>query len=337
MGNKIVRTICQFTDSPNQSDAEKLKRLQSKFESAGFEVQTIRVCTNQKDFKSARESLGDKEIRLSIGSKTLAEAQELLPEFHSAYNIHFNVELAKAYLDLRYIELLFDIIKHNAANTFNFTYIINGVPTPYFPSALYRENGFAVGLQSTDLAENVSSLQEWFEKMKELWLEVSELMADEPDFLGIDSSIAPLFQGKSSLINFVKRLKHSFDATVTSDIYTQMTEWIKTQNPKPYGLNGLMLPCLEDFELADEYARGGFSIERNMFLSLHSGLGIDTYPIGVDERPERVLEILKLVQALSNKYQKPLAARFVSDGKARVGELTSFQNQYLKDILVRQL
>ena len=98
-----------------------------------------------------------------------------------------------------------------------------------------------------------------------------------------------------------------------------------------------MFPCLEDFELASEYEKGNFPIERNIFLSLHSGLGIDTYPIGIDESKDRVLEILSLLQGLSNKYKKPLSARFVSDGKARIGEKTDFKNQYLKDVVIRRL
>lgn len=98
-----------------------------------------------------------------------------------------------------------------------------------------------------------------------------------------------------------------------------------------------MFPCLEDFELADEFEKGNFTVERNIYLSLHSGLGIDTYPIGIDESPQRVLEILKLIQGLSNKYNKPLSTRFVSDGKAKIGQKTDFQNQYLKDVVVRKL
>ena len=98
-----------------------------------------------------------------------------------------------------------------------------------------------------------------------------------------------------------------------------------------------MLPCLEDFELADEYEKGNFSIERNIFLSLHSGLGIDTYPIGINESHEKVLNILKLVQGLSNKYKKPFSVRFVSDSKAKIGDKTDFQNQYLKDVTIREL
>ncbi len=98
-----------------------------------------------------------------------------------------------------------------------------------------------------------------------------------------------------------------------------------------------MFPCLEDFELAEEYDQGNFSIERNVYLSLHSGVGIDTYPIGIDESPARVFEILVLLREFSEKYGKPLSARFVSDGKARLGERTDFRNPYLKDVIVRPL
>ena len=94
---------------------------------------------------------------------------------------------------------------------------------------------------------------------------------------------------------------------------------------------------MEDFELADEYTAGNFSIERNMFLAMHCGLGVDTYPIGVDAAPERIQEVLMLLQGLSAKYGKPLLARFVSDGRAKTGELTDFGNPYLQDVVVRRL
>jgi hypothetical protein len=128
-----------------------------------------------------------------------------------------------------------------------------------------------------------------------------------------------------------------FSRSVTTDVYLRIARFIHEANPKRVGLCGLMFPCLEDFELAAEYEQGNFPIERNAFLSLHSGLGIDSYPIGVDERPERIVEVLTLVQGLSNKYMKPLSARFVSDGKANIGQLTHFGNPYLKDVVVRPL
>jgi len=108
-------------------------------------------------------------------------------------------------------------------------------------------------------------------------------------------------------------------------------------NIKKVGLCGLMFPCLEDFEFAELYEQDKFSIERNMFLSLHFGLGIDTYPIGIDENPKRVVEILNLVRDFSKKYNKKLSVRFVSDGKAKIGEKTDFKNQYLKNVIIKSL
>ncbi len=181
------------------------------------------------------------------------------------------------------------------------------------------------------------NVAEWLEKMKIVWGEIDSLLKSVDGYLGIDSSIAPLFQDSSSLVNFIKRLGLNFSHSATTDIYTTISKFIKENNPKPIGLCGLMFPCLEDFELAEEYEKGNFNIERNIFLSLHSGLGIDTYPIAVNQDEKRVVEILKLVQQLSNKYEKPLSARFVSDGKAKIGEKTDFKNQYLKNVIIREL
>jgi uncharacterized protein (UPF0210 family) len=173
--------------------------------------------------------------------------------------------------------------------------------------------------------------------MKAVWSELDSICSSEEGFLGVDTSIAPLFSGRGSFIDFIKRMGHDFSRSVTTDVYLRITRFINEAYTKKVGQCGLMFPCLEDFELAAEYEQGNFPIERNAFLSLHSGLGIDSYPIGIDERPERIAEVLTLLQGLSSKYQKPLSARFVSDGKAGIGQLTHFENPYLKDVVVRPL
>ena len=253
-------------------------------------------------------------------------------------DISFNLDLTEGQITERDVEVLFEIIKNKASKTFNFAYVFNNPPSsPFFPSGSYSQNGFSVGLQPTDLSETCRTLEEWLERMKSLWQEIDLLLKPVDGYLGIDSSIAPLFQGHSSFINFIKRLGFDFSGSATTDVYTRISKFIKQNNPKPIGLCGLMFPCLEDFELAEEYEKGNFNIERNIFLSLHSGLGIDTYPIGVNQNQERVVKILRLLQNLSNKYRKPLSARFVSDGKAKIGEKTDFRNQYLKDVIVSEL
>ncbi|MFH1744910.1 MAG: DUF711 family protein [bacterium] len=256
----------------------------------------------------------------------------------SCKDTSFNLDLTEKQITENDVEILFEIIKNGANKTFNFSYVFNNPPSsPFFPSGSYYQNGFSIGLQPTDLSRDCKNVAEWLEKMKGVWEETNLLLKPIDGYLGIDSSIAPLFQGSSSLVNFVKRLGLDFNHSATTDIYTIISKFIKENNPKPIGLCGLMFPCLEDFELAEEYEKGNFNIERNIFLSLHSGLGIDTYPIAVNQSKERVVEILKLLQQLSNKYKKPLSARFVSDGKAKIGEKTDFNNQYLKDVVVREL
>lgn len=336
--NKIVRTVCTFTSEPSSSSIDLLDEVVSKLESSGYMVQTKRVASTFEKIEQLLD-LSQKGIDyIGVGNVDLEQTDQLMPKFYDDKALSFNMELADKEITSEHVDVLQQIIANNASKTFGFTYTFNNAPSsPYFPSAVYEKNGFTVGLQPTDLSENCTTLEQWLDNMKQVWEEIAELFADESDFLGIDSSIAPLFEGHSSFINFVKRLGLSFDQTTTTDMYTTITKFIKEQNPKPVGLCGMMLPCAEDFELTAEYEAGNFSIERNIYLSLHSGLGIDTYPIGVDEKPERILEILKLLQSLSNKYSKPLSARFVSDGKAKVGEKSDFQDQYLKDCVVRAL
>lgn len=338
MKNAIVRSVCYFDKHPQKETVSNVYTVAKKLAGAGYVVQTKRICSPFESPDAIEDRLDDHEILLSVGSLSFQNAVEMLPLFYKTKTVSFTVDLTKEFIDVSHVNILRDVIKHKPDLTFRFAYVFNNRPlSPYFPSAVYERDGFALGLQPTDLAEGCNSLEEWFSAMQTNWRKLYELFSGDQRFLGIDTSIAPLFEGSSSLIHFIKRLGFSFSESVTTDIYVQITNFLQANNPKPVGLCGLMMPCLEDFELAKEYEEGNFSLERNMFLSLHCGLGIDTYPIGVDENPKRIVQILQLVQGLSNKYKKPLSARFVSDGKAKIGERTNFQNEYLQDVVIRPL
>lgn len=336
--NKVIRTICYFTNNPNNEILERIDSLSGKLTNLGYSIQTKRVCSPAENIKVLENKISDKSILLSAGTIDFNRAFNQLEDFYLTNNTNYNVDLTSVDISESHTKMLFEIIKNNAKKTFNFTYVFNNLPSsPYYPSANYEKNGFSVGLQPTDISEGCDNVEQWLNKLKGVWLEINNLFIDELDYLGIDSSVAPLFEGNSSLVNFIKRLGVNFKDSTSTDIYLRITNFIKKENPKPIGLCGLMFPCLEDFDLAQEYENGEFSIERNVFLSLHCGLGIDTYPLGIDENQGRVVQILKLVQGLSNKYHKPLSVRFVSDGKAKIGEVTNFQNQFLKDVLIRKL
>ena len=338
MSNKIVRSIAYFVKEVDDSTKKKVEELIRILEENNFEVQTKRICSPYKKCTDLEKAVNDPNYEIGIGGVDTAQTLELLDDFLEVKSVHFNLELGSKDLSEKHVDILFKLIEKRPDLTFNFAYAFNSLPSsPFFPSTNYEKDGFSIGLQPTDLAEECYVLEEWFGKMLEVWEEIIDLFGDRSDFLGIDSSIAPFESGKGSFINFIKRLGYNFPDSTTTDIYLRTSKFIKESNPKPIGLCGLMFPCLEDFDLTEEYEKGEFSIERNIYLSLHSGLGIDTYPIGVDEDRARVLDILMNVQGFSNKYKKPLAVRFSSDGKAKIGEKTDFQNEYLKDVIVRAL
>jgi uncharacterized protein (UPF0210 family) len=336
--HKVVRTVCLFTDRLSWEEVLRLKKLGSSLSDKGFTVQTLRLCSPDLDGLFSLDREGDGNIFLSIGRISFDRAGAVLEQFCRAKRVDMNVDLTHEPITVRHARLLTNIIRENAAKTFSFAYTFNNAPSsPYFPSAAYEKNGFAVGLQPTDLSEGCQTIEEWLERMKTAWSEIDRLFSTEEDYLGIDTSIAPLFSGRGSFVHLIARLGLTLGHAVTTDVFLRIAGYIREEGPRKVGLCGLMFPCLEDFELARQYEDGRFPVERSAFLSLHSGLGIDAYPIGVDEKPERVVEILGLMQGLSNKYAKPLSVRFVSDGKAGIGQQTGFGNPYLKDVVIRPL
>jgi len=335
--NKVIRTICLFRKNITDQDYKLLDDIFSALEKGGFVIQTKRICLPKYDPNIADNELLKKDILLGLSSITFDDLKENIHNFVASSNKNITLDLTDENITSEHVDILFNIIEKHPENTFIFTYGFNTpFSSPYFPSAKYGQDGFSVGLQPTDLAKDCTSLEEWLKLIQDTWNELDEILSGFDGYLGIDSSIAPAFAGKGSLVNFIRKIYGSFDKSVVTDIYTRISKFIKKNNPRPIGLCGLMFPCLEDFELTEEYEKGNFSIERNIFLSLHSGLGIDTYPIAVNQERGRVLGVLRLIQNLSNKYKKPLSIRFVSDGKAKIGEKTNFRNQYLKDVIVRE-
>lgn len=335
--SKIIRSICLFSDEITPNETKKLKEISILLQKNNFTVQTHRICLSSYQPKIDEKQLFDNNLLLSLGTLTFQELQKNFSDFLSSKIKAVNLDLTKEIISSDHVDLLYEIIEKQPSNTFRFTYGFN-LPhsSPYFPSAKFAKKGFSIGLQPTDLSQNCKNLLQWLDNMKRTWNEINDLLGHMPDYLGIDSSIAPLYQGSGSLINFIKRLGYDFSRSTVTNLYTTISSFIKINNPKPIGLCGIMFPCLEDFELADEYEKGNFNIERNIYLSLHSGVGIDVYPIGLNQKRERVLEILKLLQDLSNKYKKPLSARFVSDGIALIGKKADFKNSYLKDVVVKE-
>ena len=335
---KVIRTITYFSKQLTEKPIQHFEQILPILESHEFTIQTKRICVKQTSFPKLEQYYPQADWLLSRGTLSREEAWRSLDDFLQAGRSFFNLELANP-IEEKDVELLFEMFRRRPEKAFHFAFTFeNAQESPFFPSSTYAgREGFAVGLQMTNLADGCASIDEWMEKMRLVWQEILDIFGDNPEFLGIDSSIAPLYEKEQSFIYFMKKCYGTLAKAAISDGFVRLSQFIKEENPMPIGLCGLMLPCLEDFELAREYNEGRFPIERNLFLALHSGLGIDTYPLGINEKAENVFQVLQLLQKLAQKHQKPLSARFICDGKSRIGEVSDFQNQYLLDARIQPL
>lgn len=334
---RIVRTVCWFARTPDPSVEMRLRAVRARLVDHGFQVQTMRICCPRQNPGELTDAYPADDLLLSVGSVTFDTLPRFTTDLYASPRLFLNCDLSEETIGPAHGAALIEMARCNPEATFRFTFTFQNSPSsPYFPSASYLRDGFAVGLQPTNLASSCHTVDEWLERLRAIWHELVNLLSG-PDFLGIDSSIAPLFEGPGSLVRLAEALGPGFEQAITTDFFLRITSFLRRENPLPVGLCGLMFPCLEDFALADEYESGRFSVERNLFLSLQSGLGIDTYPFGTDEPPERIAEILRLVQGLAHKHAKPLSVRLVTDGRARIGRRTDFRNPYLRDVTVRPL
>ena len=332
-----VRSICLFSDTPSSDAAVKLARIERALISHGCSIQTKRYLA-PVEMRVLQRAVSDLQIYLSVGSLSFDQAARQLDTFCELDRMFCNVDLTDELPREDHVDFLYELIRRAPSKTFNFAFTFaNALSSPFFPAAAFDRPGFSIGLQATDLAEGCETLHDWFSKMKKAWHRIAEAVGGIPGFLGIDSSVAPLGSGGGSFLAFVRRLCPDFRRSLISTCYVEVSKFVKNENDFPVGLCGLMFPCLEDFELAAEYEQGNFELATSIYLSLHSGTGIDTYPIGIDEDRRAVLDSLRLMRALAGKYGKPLSVRFISDGRSRIGERTVFGQEYLKDVVIRPI
>lgn len=336
---KIIRTITYFADAPYSILLRRCRGIKAALESMGYQVQTLRVVVRQASLRELqRDWSGEKDFFWSVGGLSLEQAERAADDFMAwDMPLFFHVECPEQPAS-RHVDLWWRLAKERAERTFRFSYVFaNAADSPFFPAAAGKKRGFALGLQTPDLAEGCELPSDWLARMSDCWKELHERFASEPDFLGIDASIAPMGAGAGSLVGHVERWYGSWDAAVLSNFFVRISRYIKNQNPCPVGINGWFFPCLEDAGLARLYEQGGFSTERNLFLSMHCASGIDTYPVAMDESPERMLHILQLTHALAYRYEKPLSVRWVCDGKNGLGQRTELNNKYLQEVVLRPL
>ena len=106
---------------------------------------------------------------------------------------------------------------------------------------------------------------------------------------------------------------------------------------KQIGYSGLMVPVMEDKQLAKRWAEGTYNIDDLLAYSAVCGTGLDTIPMPGDVSEEQLVRILGDVASLAWKWHKPLSERLLPVKDKKPGDSTDFKSQYLFNTTLHEL
>lgn len=225
--------------------------------------------------------------------------------------------------------------------------------SPFFPAAYHsgRKPAFAIGPQAADLAveafgkarsaeEGSRLLTEQIEHHGKAMAKIGARLAAKfsANFGGIDFSLAPFPSELESLGTAFERLGVAQvglqGSLAAAAILTQAID--SARFPRT-GFNGLLLPPLEDFTLAQRVAEGVLTVNDLLMYSAVCGTGLDTVPLPGDIRSEELEALLLDLAALALRLDKPLTARLMPIPGKAAGEMTSFDFPFFANTRVMAL
>lgn len=353
-----------------------LKQARSEYVKAGYEVQTIRIST-----QNFHEYLGDntreeaiaylqkfdqiakrESMPFSIGSILPPDvydagiAEWALKLISETDNINFNLSISSTQQGVMVnsikaaAEITIAIAKVKEAN-FRFTASANCPPgIPFFPAAYHQgQNSFAIGLESPNVLSEVFARSDWSNARENLKtaleksyipIEIMALKMSESSgwkYDGIDTSPAP--GPDASIGAAIETLtKQPFGGASTLRACALITDVLKNLKLKTCGYSGLMLPVIEDKILAQRATENRFSVQELLLFSSVSGTGLDVVPIPGNTSLQTLERVYGDVAALSLKYtDKALSARLFLIPNKVAGDRVEFDNPFLTAATVMKI
>ena len=344
--------------------------------SAGFEVQSTRLATvpfsdlvepaHSLDLATSLETMSQENgfdyVALGPARPNRLESYPVIPDILAATQSVFvagemtssqGISLPAVHACSQVIHRAARLLPDGFANL-RFAALANVPPgAPFFPSAYASEDepGFALAIEAADLAvaaftgaasiaEARDRLRASIESAAAILVKVSESLSQEAgmQFLGLDFTLAPYPEKERSTGTALERvgvpaigLAGSLAAAAILAEALDRAEYPRT------GFNGLMLPILEDYTLAQRAAQGILSMNDLLLYSTVCGTGLDTIPLPGDAREDQLSAILLDVAALATRLNKPLTARLMPiPGKAS-GDMTSFTFSYFANTRILPL
>lgn len=226
--------------------------------------------------------------------------------------------------------------------------------SPFFPFSHHNGSGlaFSFALELTDKALNVldqigtNAKVDYFREL--LVMEFTEILLDINDlgneiasksntkFNGVDASLAPFPNGKTSVAAIIEKLigapigsQGSVFATglLTDSIRSAL---IKSKVPS-VGFNGVMFSLLEDNALASANSRRHLALDSLISLSSMCGCGIDMVPVPGSSFPEEIAALTMDMAGMSLALKKPLGVRVLPIPGGLANEHTKFNYDFLCD------
>lgn len=379
-----IRSITYFCNPKYPLDenilrkaGEFLSKAKSAYESARYEVQTVRLATipfpklvSEKNInelpKFADEfSKAIKEVGISYASLGPA-----LPESHKSYqvipesiaaseNIFFGGVMAdNENIHLAQVKACAEIIVRNALLDVNgfanlrFAALANvKAGAPFFPAAYWNgdEPAFAIAVESADVAvkafetgsslgESRSALISEIEGHGQSFEKIAKKELSQIKFLGIDFSFAPFPDDAHSLGNAVEKMGVAKIGLHGSLAAAAiLTEAVEHANFLHVGFNGFMQPVLEDSVLAKRAAEGTLTIKDALLYSAVCGTGLDTVPLPGDATADEIAPLLLDLSALALRLNKPLTARLMPIPNKSAGDETNFDFAFFANSKVMKL
>jgi len=373
----FVRINTEYYESFLQEAADILRKAKAAYESAGYDVQSLRVVTNPLPEVVAGMSQGEAltflkklddiatkgKFILNVGPATNVELDNTLTMHVAelALSTLRNIETSAIIADSNGIywdtirltaELLEYVSEHSPRSLGNLRFAATamvGQYSPFFPPSYFTEEGeqFVVGLECADVVEDalVKNKGKYASALAALTSGLTQ---------HISSATPPLVQvRKDTPWNTGIELIASRVgvASVGGAIEAYTGEKFGSggtltairlvseamQSAELSGNSGIALPVIEDKLLAQRWAENTYDLDSLLAYSAAGSMGVDTVPLPGQIHPGQLKRILSDVAVLANKWNTPISARLVPVAGKKPGDMTDFNDPYLFNTKVHPL
>jgi uncharacterized protein (UPF0210 family) len=245
-------------------------------------------------------------------------------------------------------------VEDNGFGNLYFAALANVPPgVPFFPAAYHAGDfsGFGLALEAADLAVQIFQEASDLDTARQNLIQAIETHARRlsylgeelartlhTPFLGLDFTLAPFPETHRSMGTALENLGvPAVGLQGTLAAATFLTDTLDRAAYPRTGLNGLMLPVLEDATLALRASEGHLRVNDLLLYSAVCGTGLDTVPLPGETSVEALAALLLDIAALANRLDKPLTARLLPIPGKRAGEPTGFDFAYFANSRVMAL